>query len=164
MGFQALTWYCRPVANGVWATITDSTFGDYTPCGIDSLVVGISHLVLLGLCFYRIWLTKKDPKVRRYRLRSNNYSYLLGLLAGYCTAEPLFRLVMGISIFNLDGQTGLPPFEVSVLLFSVLCCFCQNKHCNCLSVLAFISVTSMQSEIVSFFPSFKFMSIVKCVV
>ncbi|XP_058197320.1 ABC transporter C family member 12-like isoform X3 [Rhododendron vialii] len=120
MGFPALTWYCRPVANGVWASITDSTFGDYTPCGIDSVVVGISHLVLLGLCFYRIWLTKKGPKVRRYRLRSNNYSYLLGLLASYCTAEPLFRLVMGISIFNLDGQTGLPPFEIFSLIIEAL--------------------------------------------
>ncbi|KAH7838914.1 hypothetical protein Vadar_032648 [Vaccinium darrowii] len=113
MGFHPLTWYCRPDANGVWATITDSTFGAYTPCGIDSLVVGTSHLVLLCLCFYRIWLIKKGRKVQRYSLRSNNYNHLLGLLAGYCTAEPLFRLVMGISIFDLDGQTGLLPFEDS---------------------------------------------------
>lgn len=154
MGFHPLTWYCRPVANGVWATITDSTFGAYTPCGIDSLVVGISHLVLLGLCLYRIWLTKKGRKVRRYCLRSKNYNYLLGVLAGYCTAEPLFRLVMGISIFNLDGQAGLAPFEVRILLFSVLCRFYQKfKPRNCFSVLALTSIKSMQSEFGSSFPS-----------
>ena len=98
MGFEPLIWYCRPVADGIWAKVTDNTFGAYTPCGIDSLVVCISHLVLLGMCCYRIWLIKKDVKAQRYRLRSNYYNYLLGLLAAYCTAEPLIRLVMGVSI------------------------------------------------------------------
>ncbi|KAL6991625.1 Multidrug resistance-associated protein 9 [Sarracenia purpurea var. burkii] len=112
MGFHPLIWYCRPVADGVWAKETDSTFGAYTPCGIDSLVVCITHLVLLGLCLYRIWLTKKGLKAQRYRLRSNYFNYLLGLLAAYCAAEPLYRLVIGVSIFNFDGQTGLAPFEM----------------------------------------------------
>ena len=45
---------------------------------------------------------------------------MLALLAGYCTAEPLFRLIMGISVFNLDGQAGLAPFEVgSLFLLSI---------------------------------------------
>ncbi|KAK9267442.1 hypothetical protein L1049_009868 [Liquidambar formosana] len=112
MAFKPLDWYCRPVANGVWKKAAESALGAYTPCGIDSLVVSISHLVLLGLCIYRIWLIKKDFKVKRFRLRLNYYNYLLGLLASCCTAEPLFRMVMGISIFNLDGQTGLAPFEM----------------------------------------------------
>ncbi|CAK9142858.1 unnamed protein product [Ilex paraguariensis] len=111
MGFEPLLWYCQPVANGIWAQTTDGAFGAYTPCATDSAVICISHLVLLGLCFYRIWLIKNNPKVQRFRLRSNHYNYMLGLLAGYCAAEPLFRLVMGISIFNLDGQINLPPFE-----------------------------------------------------
>ncbi|PSS35050.1 ABC transporter C family member 2 like [Actinidia chinensis var. chinensis] len=112
MGFEPLLWYCRPIADGIWSKVTDNTFGAYTPCGMDSLVVCISHLVLLGLCFYRIWLIRKDVKAQRYRLRYNYYNYLLGLLAAHCTAEPLFRLVMGVSIFNLEGQNGLPPFEM----------------------------------------------------
>ncbi|KAI7990783.1 ABC transporter C family member 12 [Camellia lanceoleosa] len=87
MGFEPLVWYCQPVEVGIWATVTDSAFGAYTPCGIDSVVVCISHLVLLGLCFYRIWLIRNNLKVQ--------------------------RLVMGISLFNLEGQTGLAPFECS---------------------------------------------------
>lgn len=46
---------------------------------------------------------------------------MLGLLAAYCTAEPLFRLVMGMSVLNIDGQNGLAPSEVgfSLLVISV---------------------------------------------
>ncbi|CAL5409234.1 unnamed protein product [Camellia sinensis] len=123
MGFEPLVWYCQPVEGGIWATVTDSAFGAYTPCGIDSVVVCISHLVLLGLCFYRIWLIRNDLKVQRYQLRSKYYNYVLGLLAGYCIAEPLFRLVMGISLFNLEGQTGLAPFEmVSLIIVALAWC------------------------------------------
>ncbi|CAM9003410.1 unnamed protein product [Rhodiola kirilowii] len=112
MAFDPLDWYCRPVSNGVWARAVENAFGNYTPCVTDNLVIGISHLVLFGLCLYRIWLIKKNFKVQRFRLRSNVYNYILGLLAAYCTAEPLFRLVMGISVLNLDGQLGLAPYEV----------------------------------------------------
>lgn len=114
MGLKPLVWYCRPVENGVWAKETESVFGAYTPCALDSVVGCVSHLVLLGLCLYRIWLTKMDYRIQKYRLRLNMYNYLLGLLAGCCAAEPLFRLVMGISLFNLDAQNGLAPFEVCI--------------------------------------------------
>ncbi|GKU99908.1 hypothetical protein SLEP1_g12687 [Rubroshorea leprosula] len=120
MGFEPLNWYCRPVANGVWTKEADSSFGAYTPCAIDSLVISISHLVLLGLCLYRIWLIKKHAKAQRFCLRSNWYNYLLGLLSGYCVAEPLSRLVMGISVFNLDGETGLAPFEATSSIIEAL--------------------------------------------
>ncbi|KAJ4703008.1 ABC transporter C family member 2-like [Melia azedarach] len=120
MAFAPLVWYCQPVANGIWAKAAASTFGAYTTCAIDSLVFLFSNLVLLGLCIYRIWLMKKNLKVRRYRLSSNCYNYLLGLLAGYCTTEPLLRLVMGISIFNLDGETSLAPFEMVSLIIEAL--------------------------------------------
>ncbi|KAH9747862.1 ABC transporter C family member 2 [Citrus sinensis] len=117
MASGPLDWYCRPVANGTWAKTVDSTFGAYTTCAVDSLVISISHSVLLGLCIFRIWLMNKNSKARRYRLSSNCYNYMLGLLACYCTAEPLLRLVMGISIFNLDGETSFAPFEA---LFGIL--------------------------------------------
>lgn len=117
MAFAPLVWYCRPVANGICAKAVDSTFGTYTTCAVDTLVISISHLVLLGLCVYRIWLTKKNSKARRYCLSSSCYNYMLGLLACYCTAEPLLRLVMGISIFNLDGETSFAPFEVANFTF-----------------------------------------------
>lgn len=116
MAFVPLVWYCRPVASGVWTRVVENAFGAYTPCATDSLVITISHLVLMGLCFYRIWLIKKDFKVQRFCLKSKLYNYLLGLLAAYSTAEPLFRLIMGISILDLDEQTGLAPFEVSFSL------------------------------------------------
>ncbi|KAK4440219.1 ABC transporter C family member 2 [Sesamum alatum] len=111
MGFVPLVWFCQPVTNGVWAQETDSTFGAYTPCAIDSVVGNVSHLVLLGLCLYRIWLIKINPKLQRFCLRSNFYNYVLAVLASCCAAEPLFRLVTGISIFNLDEESGLAPFE-----------------------------------------------------
>ncbi|KAJ0082016.1 hypothetical protein Patl1_11255 [Pistacia atlantica] len=120
MGFEPLEWYCRPVANGFWAKAVDSAFGAYTTCAVDSLVISISHLVLFGLCIYRIWLLRKSSKAKRFLLSSNYYNYILGLLAGYCTAEPLLRLVMGISIFNLDGDTSLAPFEMVSLMIEAL--------------------------------------------
>lgn len=113
MTFEPLDWYCRPVANGVWTRSVENAFGAYTPCAVDSLVISVSNLILLGLCIYRIWLIKKDFTVKRFHLRSNLYNYILGLLALYCVAEPLYRLILGISVLNLDGQTQFAPFEVS---------------------------------------------------
>ncbi|KAG8381914.1 hypothetical protein BUALT_Bualt05G0022300 [Buddleja alternifolia] len=112
MAFDPLVWFCRPVANGTWAKESNSAFGAYTPCAIDSVVGNVSHLVLLCVCLYRIWLININPKLERFCLRSNFYSYILALLASCCAAEPLFRLVIGISIFNLDGEISLAPFEV----------------------------------------------------
>ncbi|OWM63830.1 ABC transporter C family member 12-like isoform X2 [Punica granatum] len=120
MAFKPLDWYCRPVANGVWARTVDSAFGAYTPCAIDSIVISISYLVLLSLCCYRIWLIKKSFKVQRFRLRSAFYNYILGLLASYCAAEPLLRLVMDISIVYFDQQTGFMPFEVVASLIEAV--------------------------------------------
>ncbi|GMN54603.1 hypothetical protein TIFTF001_023730 [Ficus carica] len=120
MGFKPLSWYCKPEAYGVWGQIVDNSFGSYTPCAIDTLVVSISHLVLLGLGLYRVWLIKKHHKAQRFRLRSNYYNYLLALLAGLSTADPLLRLVMDISIFNLNGQNGFAPFEIISLFIEFL--------------------------------------------
>ncbi|KAJ0927366.1 putative ABC-type xenobiotic transporter [Helianthus annuus] len=124
MGFKPLVSYCRPVENGVWATAVENEFGPYTPCATDSIVTGISHLVLLGACIYRIWVSKKDMKVERFKLRSNIYNYWLGLLALCSAVEPLFRLIMGISAFNVDGETGLAPYEIVTLVIKALawCC------------------------------------------
>lgn len=121
MAFEPFEWYCQPTADGVWGRAMENALGVYTPCVVDSLVVSVSHLVLLGLCLYRIWRMKKDFKVQRFSLRSKLYNYLLGLLAAYCTAEPLFRIIMGISAFNLDGESGLAPFEVCSSCLFVLC-------------------------------------------
>ncbi|KAF2317859.1 hypothetical protein GH714_041178 [Hevea brasiliensis] len=55
MAFEPLVWYCRPVADGLWTRAVENAFGAYTPCATDTLVVVISHLVLVALCMYRIW-------------------------------------------------------------------------------------------------------------
>ncbi|XP_044497601.1 uncharacterized protein LOC123219670 [Mangifera indica] len=120
MGFEPLEWYCRPVENGIWAKAVDSAFGAYTNCAVDSLVISFSHLVLFGLCIYRIWFLRRSSIAQRFPLSSNYNNYTLGLLAAYCTAEPLLRLVMGISIFNLDEKTSLSPFEVVSLIIEAL--------------------------------------------
>ncbi|MFS7931650.1 putative ABC-type xenobiotic transporter [Helianthus anomalus] len=132
MGFKPLVSYCRPVENGVWATAVENEFGPYTPCATDSIVTGISHVVLLGACIYRIWVSKKDIKVERFKLRSNIYNYWLGLLALCSAVEPLFRLIMGISAFNVDGETGLAPYEVCFFLhtFSSTCSFVPTYTCG----------------------------------
>ncbi|KAM3370275.1 hypothetical protein ACQJBY_017900 [Aegilops geniculata] len=124
MGFEPLEWYCQPVKDGAWSRAMESAFGAYTPCGIDSLVVCISYLALFGVCFYRIWRTTKDYKVQRYKIRSPYYNYLLGLLVVYCIAEPLYKIATGTSIMNLDGQSGLAPFEVTSLVIEIAawCC------------------------------------------
>lgn len=137
MASGPLDWYCRPVANGTWAKTVDSTFGAYTTCAVDSLVISISHSVLLGLCIFRIWLMNKNSKARRYRLSSNCYNYMLGLLACYCTAEPLLRLVMGISIFNLDGETSFAPFEMVSLIIEALA-WCSMLIMICLETKFYI--------------------------
>lgn len=122
MGFKPLIWYCRPVKNGIWEEETHSAFGAYTPCAIDSVVIGISHLVLLGLCLYRVWLIMMNRRIRMFKLKSNLYNFILGLLSAYSAAEPLIRLIMGISLFNFHPHTGLAPFEVcdSVIFSSIL--------------------------------------------
>ncbi|KAK1375542.1 ABC-type xenobiotic transporter [Heracleum sosnowskyi] len=119
MAFGPLVWYCRPVSNGVWGKAVQNAFGAYTPCA-DSMVVLISYLALLGLCLYRIWRIMKDLTVQRFHLKSKYYNYMLGLWAAYCTAEPLFRLVMGISVVNLDAETTLAPYEVVSLIVKAL--------------------------------------------
>lgn len=123
MAFKPLDWYCQPVANGVWSKAVENAFGAYTPCGTNSLVISVSYLVLLSLCLNRLWKMMKDLSVQRFRLRSNYYNYMLGLLAAYCTAEPLFRLVMQISALNIDGQPSLAPYEIISLTIEVLAWF-----------------------------------------
>lgn len=120
MAFEPLAWYCRPVAGGLWTTAVENALGAYTPCAIDSVVIVISHLVILGLCIYRVWLIKSDFKAQRFCLKSNIYNYLLCLLAAYCVFEPIFRLIRGISVLNLDGQSTLAPFEVVTLTIQAL--------------------------------------------
>ncbi|KAG8365655.1 hypothetical protein BUALT_Bualt18G0128600 [Buddleja alternifolia] len=120
MAFKPFEWYCKPVKDGVWAKSVENAFGAYTPCANDSLVICISHLVLLGLCLNRIWRLKKDFSVQRFQLRSNYYNYVLGLLALYCAVEPLYRLVMGISAFHVDGEHGVAPYEMISLIFEAV--------------------------------------------
>ncbi|CAL0309004.1 unnamed protein product [Lupinus luteus] len=120
MAFKPLDWYCQPVTRGIWTTAVENAFGAYTPCAVDSLVISVPQLILLGLCIYRIWLIAKDFTVKRFCLRSKLYNYTLGLFAAYCVAEPLFRLITGMSILNLDGQTHLAPFEIVSLVVEAL--------------------------------------------
>ncbi|KAK7322538.1 hypothetical protein VNO77_25923 [Canavalia gladiata] len=120
MGFELLSWYCQPAENSIWGRVVDSAFGSYTPCAINTLVVSTSNLVLLGLCLYRIWLIIFNAKAQRFCLSSNYYNYLLGMLACYCAAQPLLRLLTGNSAFNLKGETGFAPFEITALIVEAL--------------------------------------------
>jgi len=133
MGFEPLNWYCQPAQNSIWDKAVDSAFGSYTPCAINTLVISISNLVLIGLCLYRIWLITCNAKVQRFCLRSNYYNYLLGMLAAYCAAQPLLRLLTGNSAFNLTGETGFAPFEVGVscivAYYTPMRFLCFNSQC-----------------------------------
>ncbi|XP_022762675.1 ABC transporter C family member 12-like isoform X2 [Durio zibethinus] len=116
MAFEPFVWNCQPVENAAWTKVVDGACGAYTPCAINSVVISISHLVPLGLCCYHIWLIKKNSKVQMFTLRSKCYNYMLGLLDGYSTIEPLLRLLMDILIFNLNGETGLAHYEATSLI------------------------------------------------
>lgn len=148
MDLKPWEWYCQPVENGVWATAVQNALGKFTPCAMDSVVICISHLVILGICLYRIWITYKNIKVEKYCLRSKYYNYFLALLAGYSAAEPLFKLIMGVSVFNLDGQAGLAPYEVCSS--SSQCLITLNYSFNLeymLGILLIIEVIILISEL-----------------
>lgn len=116
MGYVSLVWFCRPEENGIWE---NTALGAYTPCGIESIVGCVSNVVLMSLCLYRIWLILKDFRLQRFSLRSEYYNYMLAVLAAYCAAESLFRLLVGVSMFDLTAHTTLAPFEVLCVSFNV---------------------------------------------
>ncbi|XP_057544946.1 ABC transporter C family member 2-like [Amaranthus tricolor] len=95
------------------STEIQNALGPFTPCATDTIVICLSHLVVMGLCMYRIWITQKNSKAQKYCLRSCYYNYFLACLAGCSAAEPLFRLIM-------DGLAGLAPYEVLSLIVEVL--------------------------------------------
>ncbi|GMH26067.1 hypothetical protein Nepgr_027910 [Nepenthes gracilis] len=121
MAFKSLNWYCCPV-DGIWPEVAENAFGAYTPCEIGT-VVSVSNLVLFSSCVHRIWQISKDHKVKRFYMRFSFINYMLGLMAACFVAEPLFRLVRVISLFDLDGKTGLAPFEVVSLSIEALAWF-----------------------------------------
>ncbi|MFS7895171.1 putative ABC-type xenobiotic transporter [Helianthus anomalus] len=121
MGLEPLAWFCRPEENSIWAKTTASALGAYTPCGIESVVGDISNVVLMGLCLYRIWLIMKDFRLKRFCLRSKYYNYMLAILAAYCAAESLCRLLFNVSMFDFSSQSSLAPFEVVSLMIETLC-------------------------------------------
>ncbi|CAL0302522.1 unnamed protein product [Lupinus luteus] len=120
MGFEPLIWFCQPEENSIWSKTVDSAFGSYTPCAINTLVISTSNLILMGLCLYRMWLIVRNAEAQRFCLSSNYYNYVLAILAAYCAAQPLLRLLNGISAFNLNGETGFSPFEITALIVETL--------------------------------------------
>ncbi|KAL0552179.1 hypothetical protein IC582_011289 [Cucumis melo] len=52
------------------------------PCAIDSLVLSISHMLLLALCFYRIWFIFYKFKSQRLCFKSNIFKLFL-IFVGY---------------------------------------------------------------------------------
>ncbi|KAL8214640.1 hypothetical protein R6Q57_004089 [Mikania cordata] len=121
MGSKPLVWFCRPEEKSIWAKATASALGAYTPCGIESIVGCISNVVLMGLCLYRMWLIMKDFRLHKFSLRSKYYNYMLAFLASYCVAEPVFRLLFDVSMFDFSAQSSLAPFEVVSLMIETLC-------------------------------------------
>ncbi|KAK2457276.1 ABC transporter C family member [Trifolium repens] len=122
MGFEPLIWYCKPEPNSIWEKIGDCAFGSYTPCAINTFVISTSNVVLMCLCLYRIWLITFNAKVQRFCLISNYYNYILGMLASYCAFQPLLRLFIGNSAFNLNEETDFAPFEITTLIIESLTC------------------------------------------
>jgi ATP-binding cassette subfamily C (CFTR/MRP) protein 1 len=57
-------------------------------------------------------------------MKSKFYSYVLMIFTVFCVAEPLFRVIMGYSTVNLDGQSSLAPFEVLTLLIEAAAWSC----------------------------------------
>ncbi|CAL5364388.1 unnamed protein product [Camellia sinensis] len=113
-GAGSYFWKDWPVKGGIWATVTDSAFGAYTPCGIDSVVVCISHLVLLGLCFYRTRGTNSDQNTTI----TCWVSWLVIVLLSLC----LDWLWAFHCLIWKDRQVLLPSRMVSLIIVALAWC------------------------------------------
>ena len=106
--------FCRPVSNGVWETKLESGFGAFTPCIVETVMIGISQLSLCCLIYYRILLLLRGHyySVARFHLKHKKMHFFLILLTILLAAWPIVQVFLGISMVNLDGETSLALFEV----------------------------------------------------
>jgi ABC-type multidrug transport system fused ATPase/permease subunit len=108
--------FCRPLDAGVWANKLPSGFGAYTPCVVDSVIVNISSLVLLFFTVQRIRALVYGVGIERFKV-TNGWRYIpLFLLAAFCAAAPITQIILGVSTVNLDGESSMPPYEISTLV------------------------------------------------
>ena len=112
---EAMDSFCRPVEGGVWDTKLASGFGPYTPCLLDTVVINFSNLTLICICLTRIRCLLYNRSTTKFRLKSQWGHYVAILLATFAAAEPVVQIILGISAVNGDGETSLPPFEVTIL-------------------------------------------------
>lgn len=103
--------FCRPIPEGNWAKNLQNGFGAFTPCFMETVVVNVSYLVLLGLTLKRIQLLR-SRNLKRYTVRYKFMHVIAVLLALACAAAPIVQIFLKFSIINTEGQDNLPPFEV----------------------------------------------------
>ncbi|XP_024373624.1 ABC transporter C family member 2 [Physcomitrium patens] len=120
MGEALLTSFCRPLESGVWANKLPSGFGAYTPCLVNSIIINLSSVVLLIFTIHRIRALVYGVSLERFKV-SNPWRYCPGfLLSFFCAVAPITQIMFGISTVNLDGESSMPPFEITTLTLTSL--------------------------------------------
>ncbi|KAL2330304.1 hypothetical protein Fmac_017885 [Flemingia macrophylla] len=87
-------------------------------------LVQLAHL-LFPFPFWFLWACAYiahgvSPAMLKVRGFVEFKLHFLGVLATYCAAQPLLRLLTGNSAFYLNGKTGLAPFEITALIIEAL--------------------------------------------
>lgn len=104
--------YCRPKDD----VKVSNQFGAYTPCFIETAMVGLAQIVAVLLCIRRWTLLKKTDGVREPK----QWLEGLNLLAAFVlTVLPLGRLVTQI-IAYMNGEDLLPPYELTSMVLSII--------------------------------------------
>ncbi|KAG0591623.1 hypothetical protein KC19_1G189200 [Ceratodon purpureus] len=115
MEADLITRFCRPLEDGVWSRLP-SGFGAYTPCLVDTIIVNLSCIVLLFFTIQRIRSLVYGVSIERFKV-GNPWRYGPGLLlASFCAVAPLAQIALGVSTVNLDGESSMPPFEITTLI------------------------------------------------
>jgi ATP-binding cassette subfamily C (CFTR/MRP) protein 1 len=117
--FSVADKYCSPVAGGVWETHLENGFGAYTPCLVDSVILGVSYLFLLVIVLRRI-LHLRSPATSVFSVQSKWRHAFAIFLASICAVVPFLQVILGISSANTDVHGSMPIFEILVLVINGL--------------------------------------------
>lgn len=107
--------YCSPVPGGTWETKLENGFGAFTPCLVDSVVLGASYLFLLGFVLRRI-VHLRSPDTKKFSVQSKFRHAFAIVLSSACAVAPFLQIILGLSTANTDVDSSLPVFEVRKML------------------------------------------------
>ncbi|CAM6104569.1 unnamed protein product [Calypogeia fissa] len=149
--------YCNPVRGGVWDTKLENGFGPFTPCLVDSVVLGISYLILLGLVVRRIFYLRSPETPKKYSVQSKWGHGFAIFLASLCTLAPFLQIILGISLANTSEDGGsMPVFEILIAVLkgltwaAVTCMLCIELKVYVYSLIWFVRFGALYVVVAEF--------------